>query len=348
MYENIHDLFSSRFLTYVIDTALSLSSGFAGTGRNWSDPWNYFHINSVDKNSHGDYLISARNYAAVFKINGTTGDIIWQLGGAYSDRSDFFVPANAHFAYQHNARFISQSDDGTIETISIFDNSAHSALVPADTPSRGLVLQLNHTSRSATALRTQPAPDNLSANSQGSAQLLPNDHVFINWGEAGAVSEFGADDSLLFHAYLDSAPAGNLVQSYRATKSNWTGRPTEEPALAVLDGIAYVSWNGDTETKAWRFFGVGDGGEQLLGEVERTSFETQLTLPSRSKAAGFYAEAVDASGRVLVVSAEVPPDTFLTEGSVRASGAVPLHRFSPLVGNDHLPERLLVEQDVYR
>ncbi|KAH7025466.1 ASST-domain-containing protein [Macrophomina phaseolina] len=215
--------------------------GAKADGHSSSDPWNYFHINSIDKNSDGDYLVSARNYATVFKINGTTGDIIWQLGGAYSERSNFSIPVDAHFNFQHNARFISQSDDGTIETITIFDNSAHSRSAPVAEFSRGLVLQLNQTSRSAAALRTQPAPDNLSAKSQESLQLLPNGHTFINWGEAGAVSEFGADDSLLFHAYLDSAPAGKLVQSHRATKSNWTELPTEELALAALNGTAYVS-----------------------------------------------------------------------------------------------------------
>lgn len=39
--------------------------------------WDYFHINSVDKDAGGNYLISARDACAIHKINGTDGEIIW-------------------------------------------------------------------------------------------------------------------------------------------------------------------------------------------------------------------------------------------------------------------------------
>jgi hypothetical protein len=102
--------------------------------------------------------------------------------------------------------------------------------------------------------------DGLSARSQGNAQVLPNSNVFVNWGQAGAVTEFNLKDkSVLFHAYLDSQPEGKLVQSYCGFRANWTGFPSELPAIvAQEDGngnvSVYVSWNGDTETAVWRFF----------------------------------------------------------------------------------------------
>ena len=294
---------------------MPLQSGLGSSGLNSSDPWNYFHINSVDKNSNGDYLISARNYAAIFKINGSTGNIIWQLGGKHG--STFDVPSNVAFAFQHDARFVSSSVDGTIETISFFDNAAHSTAENISPYSRARIVQLNHTSKAATLIHSFPAPDGLSAHSQGNTQILPNGNVFVNWGQAGAVTEFkGGDGTVAFHAYLDSAPVGHLVQSYRGFRFNWTGFPTEEPAIVAIQNphqrsntTVYVSWNGDTETKLWRFFSRPDQKTdathgQQLGEAHRTTFETVFSfettvLVQQNKKTQIFAEAFDAEGKFL-------------------------------------------------
>ena len=54
------------------------------------------------------------------------------------------------------------------------------------------------------------------------------------------------------------------MQNYRGFKFNWTGMPSEEPAVVALEHaestIVYVSWNGDTETRVWRFYGVDRKG----------------------------------------------------------------------------------------
>lgn len=56
---------------------LPINPGQAGSGYNSSDAWDYFHINSVDKDAGGNYLISARDACAIHKVNGTDGEIIW-------------------------------------------------------------------------------------------------------------------------------------------------------------------------------------------------------------------------------------------------------------------------------
>ncbi|KAG7102267.1 hypothetical protein HYQ45_010115 [Verticillium longisporum] len=94
--------------------------GLPGSGRNETDAWNYFRINSVDKDDEGHYLLSARNITALFKINGTSGEIIWQLGG-YRGGSDFEIAETEGFAFQHHARFRGRSLDGSLETISFFE-----------------------------------------------------------------------------------------------------------------------------------------------------------------------------------------------------------------------------------
>ncbi|EGX90200.1 hypothetical protein CCM_06619 [Cordyceps militaris CM01] len=285
---------------------LDFGPGLPGSGRNETDAWNYFHINSVDKDDEGNYLISARNVAAVFKINGTTGDIIWQLGG-YQGGSDFALAGEDIFAFQHHARFRGRSADGATERISLFDNGAHSAPVNKTHPaSRARVYELNHRTATARAVGTYEAPDGLSAPTQGSVQLLENGNVFVNWGQAGAVTEYSRDGKVLFHSYLDSAP-NRLAQSYRGWRLPWTGTPAEEPAVTArrsggkLD--VHVSWNGDTETSTWRFYiqTAEEGSRRALGEVKRVGFETHGSFHVGSVDGRQFisADAIGADGAVL-------------------------------------------------
>lgn len=262
----------------------------------------------MDKDDEGNYLISARNMAALYKINGTSGDVIWQLGGLKGG-SDFELFAEDIFAYQHHARFRGRSEDGGKEIISLFDNGAHSAPVKTHPTSRVRIYELDYLRNTATALRTFEAPDGLSAHTQGSAQVLPGGNIFVNWGQAGAITEFADSGEVLFHSYLDSKPDGGLVQSYRAFRSNWAGTPSEEPALvafvshhhSILD--VYVSWNGDTETTLWRFYDASSGKEEPrpLGEVTREGFETHanLSVDGNTELSHVVAQAFDKYGNSL-------------------------------------------------
>ena len=58
--------------------------------------WDFFHMNSVRKDSVGaelyglinplgNYLVSSRHYCAVYYINGSSGDILWTLNGQHSN-----------------------------------------------------------------------------------------------------------------------------------------------------------------------------------------------------------------------------------------------------------------------
>ncbi|KAJ4245013.1 hypothetical protein NW762_014219 [Fusarium torreyae] len=282
----------------------------ASTGQNSSQAWDYFHLNSVEKDDQGNYIISARNVAALYKINGTTGEIIWTLGGR---SSSFKVEDDAIFAYQHDTRLLHRSHDDSVEVLSLFDNAA-SESKQINSVSRARIVQIDHNSKTAKALHTYPAPDGILARSQGNTQVLPNGNVFTNWGQAGAITEFNRGGEVLFHAYLDSFPS-KLAQSYRGFRFNWTGIPSEDPVIVVLNGgtsdttDVYVSWNGDTKTASWRFYielGERPGGKgvketRLVGEVKRTGFETHLGLDS-SKVVGEFgvlAEALDVNGKVL-------------------------------------------------
>jgi hypothetical protein len=136
-------------------------------------------------------------------------------------------------------------------------------------------------------INTYHAPDNLIAHTQGSFRFLPNGNKLANWGSAGALTEFADDGTILFHAYLDSYPNKN-VQSYRGLKSNWTAFPSEEPAVLALKygERDVVVWNGDTETKTWKFYLIDQefGEYHFLGSSRRSGFETRFeTIASAPK-----------------------------------------------------------------
>jgi hypothetical protein len=67
--------------------------------------WDYIHVNSIDKNEAGDYLLSARFSNTIYLISGQTRDIIWRLGGKYSDFEQDFT-----FSKQHHVEFVESND----------------------------------------------------------------------------------------------------------------------------------------------------------------------------------------------------------------------------------------------
>lgn len=291
----------------------------AGAALNAPDAWDYFHLNSIDKDDEGNYLISSRHTSTIYKLSGRDGSILWRLGG---DQSTFQLSPELDFGFQHDARFLNRSADGSIETVSFFDNLAWTFGLDGENQetlhphSRALIVQLNHADNSTSILQSYASPDHLSAASQGNAQVLPNDHVFVNWGQEGAVTEFRADGTPIFNAFLDT---GASVQSYRGFRFEWTGLSKEVPAVVALrdgaDTSVYVSWNGDTEVALWRFYAQdGDSADatsvRKIGEAQRVSFETGVTISAQSLQdlgvrARVFAAGFDKEGTVLTRTREV-------------------------------------------
>lgn len=157
-----------------------------GTGFEAASPWDYFHINSVDENEDGDYLISARHVSALYKLNGNTGDIIWRLGGT---DSDFEFLDGLNFSSQHDARW--HESNTTHDIISLFDNASNGFNDTAE-HSQGMIIALDHNADPPTAslISSFPAPEEIPiSNSQGNLQLLSpregwqTSNAFINWGK---------------------------------------------------------------------------------------------------------------------------------------------------------------------
>lgn len=154
----------------------------------------------------------------------------------------------------------------------------------------------------------------------------------VNWGSEGAMTEFKSDGTPIFHTYMDTGALGEAVENYRGFRYNWTGIPNEAPAIIALEDDnstqVYVSWNGDTRTKVWRFYEVKDGRKSFIGESKRESFETELTI-NRVGVKTVQAEALDAEGVLLVDTSAVKPELLIREfkgeskKAAAATGVIP-------------------------
>ena len=229
--------------------------------------YDYLHLNSIDVDPDGNLLVSARHTFCVYKVNRSTGEVMWHLGGK---KTDFTMGAGTNFAWQHDAR---RQADGTI---TLFDDNQ------APNGSRGLVLEVDETAKVASLVRAYSHPPSIQATSQGNVQVLPNGDALIGWGSQPNVTEFDQQGKVVFDAALP--PGGS---SYRAFRFPWVGRPTELPAIALdLSDpgalTAYVSWNGATEVGSWELMGGGTPATLTpLASAPRNGFETALAIPKR-------------------------------------------------------------------
>lgn len=273
----------------------------SGNGLHEQTPWDYFHLNSIDKNAEGDYLLSARHVSAIYKVSGEDGHIIWQMGGnAATIHTRNFV-----FSYQHHARWISENDTHTI--LSFYDNASNT-FNETNTFSHGRIISIDHVSGEATMIKEWGAPEpegGLLSGSQGNMQMLPNGGCHIGWGEHAYFSEHTADGSAVMYAKV--ADRASNVMIYRSNKFNWTAQPLTKPALWTYSRTgekmaSWVSWNGATEVKSWNFYTShrSNGPWTLAGNAEKDGFETEFHSPNMGLWS--YAEALDKDGRRLETS----------------------------------------------
>jgi hypothetical protein len=251
-------------------------------------PFDFFHINSIDREQDGTLLVSARNTWATYAIDGRSGQIVWQLGGK---RSSFTLARGAATAWQHDSRVLPDGD------ISIFDNGAAPRV---HHQSRGVVVSVNPQQKTATLRSQFTRPVPILTESQGNFQALANGDWFLGWGQVSDFSEFNAGGELLFDAHL---PAH--VQSYRAFRFSWDAAPAQPPEFVVRSEASgaknvYASWNGATRVASWSALaGPTATSLQLVAHGARSGFETAIELPPGVTGPFVTVQALDASGAVI-------------------------------------------------
>ncbi|MFL5823067.1 MAG: arylsulfotransferase family protein [Solirubrobacteraceae bacterium] len=254
-------------------------------------PYAYFHLNSIQELPDGNFLVSARNTWAVYEISRQTGNVIWTLGGKHSS---FAMGPGTHFEWQHDARM----QPGGM--LSLFDDAG---LPQEESQSSAMWLRLrtNPGSMTATLARRITHSPPLLAGALGNVQTLPGGNFLVGWGSQPEFSEYTSTGRQIFNASL---PLG--MNSYRAYRFAWRGRPATPPALANLPGpngtVAVVaSWNGATDVAGWRVLGGPNPyALTLMGKGRARGFETGIGFAGNPRV--LAVEAMDSAGHVLGTS----------------------------------------------
>src|SRR5580700_5801145 len=122
-----------------------------------SDPWDWFHLNAIKVDSHGNLLIDARDTWATYDVSRRTGKILWTLGGKQSSFAVRAAPgqvldsAGEIFAWQHDPEQVGP------QTYTWFDNE--SSGTPLLAASRAVTVRLNLRTRTATLVASDDQPE---------------------------------------------------------------------------------------------------------------------------------------------------------------------------------------------
>ncbi|PNS14793.1 hypothetical protein CAC42_2022 [Sphaceloma murrayae] len=262
--------------------------------------WDVLHSNSIAVTSEHDFIFSARHMSTVFKVSRQTGAILWRLGGRLSSFTQDFT-----FSFQHNVEVVSENSDVTV--IALLDNASNDAGIPGQTAnvSSVKIIALNTQTWTATLLRQIDRPDQGLSRLRGNAQTLVNGNILAAWSDQGYMTEHDPDGNMVMEARFSSS----RFSTYRAYKAAFVGRPTEPPAMRAVRYVAlgsrgahvttvvYVSWNGATEVREWRLWGLKKGVWVDAGVVQKDGFETVVTLVGAWEQ--MYVEGLDGAGVVL-------------------------------------------------
>jgi arylsulfotransferase ASST/Ig-like domain-containing protein len=271
---------------------VALSESYNPAPTSAGTPYDYFHINSVKLDTDGNILISSRYTKTVFKINRTTGAVIWRLGGK---KSDFTLGAGLPFSWQHDAEAVDSS------TIRIFDNESDGG-APAMASSRIIWVTHDDTQMTASVSRSIEHPAGLLAPAEGNAQSLPNGDTFVDWGVLGRYSEFDPNGVLLYDAGLFSE-----YSSYRGYRFPWVGSPATSPSVVAGfngDGTTTVHavWNGATEVASWSVMaGNSPASLQPVGNGPWNGLDTAIVVPGQMS----YYQVVAANSAGATIGASV-------------------------------------------
>ncbi|MGB3076990.1 MAG: arylsulfotransferase family protein [Chitinophagales bacterium] len=256
----------------------------------------YVHGNSIDIDVEGNLLVSCRHLSAILKINRSTGDIIWQMGGENNEFTFINDPGPTHFYYQHHFRLL---PDGNY---SMFNNANYQ--IPQASGAK--IFSLDQVTKTATLVWEYVHPKVVGYNeafdyyvygrAMGSVQLLPNGNWLIGWGlltnpnfaPYPNVSEVDSAGNIVWELrYTDST-----LVSYRAFKFDFIrcGYIADSSLMPTFVGSDSVdlSWDNSNNATSYIFqyksFGATDwitmalstNSVSLNGLIPQTVYEWRV------------------------------------------------------------------------
>ncbi|PQE21492.1 Arylsulfotransferase ASST protein [Rutstroemia sp. NJR-2017a BBW] len=261
-------------------TKLALGEGTAGNGTRDS-PFDWFHVNAISSAGDG-YLVNSRHCWTTWMLD-EAGTIQWKIEGNNTESlSDFTLPTDGLFEWQHHARYQNLTESGV--TLHYFNNR-NSNFSNGTNESNGLELNLNLLDYTVTVEKKLTDPsDPIYTESQGAFNPLANGNTFMGWGSIAKLKEFGPNGNNDVRLTMQFG-GKDLVQSYRAYRQSWNATPIANPAAVGRSSTAWMSWNGATDHTAWNVYaGTVKTDLSLVGTVQRNNmFEVSYPLPSNAQ-----------------------------------------------------------------
>ena len=207
----------------------------------WGSYIDYVHANSIELDTDSNLLLSCRMLDQVLKINRTTGEVMWRMGG---EKNEFtFINDSLQFSYQHDCRRLPNGH------LTVFDNGCYH--IPAVASFKEY--EVDEVNKTAKLVFSYAHPlingTHLESWAMGNAQRLDNGNTFINWGYipvgSGApnMTEIDSNGNIVWEMHFTDS---NFLVAYRAHRYVWDPCvPTEIDsftAMVISEVAAIISW----------------------------------------------------------------------------------------------------------
>lgn len=177
-----------------------------------------WHINSIQRVSGGDYVVSARHLDAIFRVDRSSGDVEWTLGGLPTVPNQLTIVGDPLDGPRrpHHATL-------TGDVLTLFDNRAGTGQ-----PARAVAYRIDASAMTATLLWQIAEPMGRSSFGLGSTQVTPDGSRLVSWGGLQPmIEEYATDgqrllritqpDGLTTYRVLKYAPSAFNAAQLRAT-----------------------------------------------------------------------------------------------------------------------------------
>jgi hypothetical protein len=262
-----------------------------------TDSVDYFHMNAIAEDTDGNLIVSGRFVSTIFKIDRSTGAVMWRLGGKHSDFQ--FAGGDSGPSMQHDVRVV------TADTYSAFDNGD----LRNPPYSRGVTWHVDLATHTATVIGEWRHNPDLYSSIMGSNRILVNGDRLIDWalGGNGTTTEYaGADHTVVFESTF-----GNYASSYRVYRTEWHATPTSAPTIGLTRSggtvRANVNWNGATDIVQWQLLSGPDANHlTVVQTAPYRGYQAALTTPTASSKRVFEVRAVRVTGMTTGISRVAP------------------------------------------
>lgn len=205
--------------------------------------FDWIHANSMELDADGNLLLSSRHLCEITKIDFSTGEMLWRMGGDNNQFTFVNDPDPSHFSGQHDFRRLPNGN------YTMFNNGNN--VTP--NVSSAKEYQLDQVNKVATMIWKYKHPMVGTANvfgpAMGSVQRLSNGNTFINWGllssnipQVPRFSEVDSAGNIVWEFNFD----GEYYIVYRAHKFDWNRCA---PVMDSMFQLVYIS--ADSAVLSW-------------------------------------------------------------------------------------------------